>query len=267
LADQVLVSALPNCSPRQAEITESLQRLAAVASEHLLAVFEVLAEEGSPNLFLASEAHTRGTLATTSSPLEPQAKALAIAAGARGAHDLHEAGIAHGSFAPNTIFLTSRGPLLGPPDVVSPPGRVTGSTPPGVLNCVDPALLRGEAPSRASDIWSVGATLHVSLSSEPLYPGLDDDEPVMAVQRVLYSRPRLDPKLPGPILDIIRSCLAADPSKRPSTALNIAEKIESYEWPDSASQVDVAAVVTSGELPDTATAGSGSGAPRGGEFA
>lgn len=240
LVDQVLLSELPDCADRWTDITDSLRRLAAVNSEHLLGLLEVLAEEGSSNLFVASEAHTRGTLGTTSRTLEPRAKALAVAAAARGAHDLHEAGMAHGSISPKAIFLTTRGPLLGPPDVVSPPGRVTGSTPGAVLNCIDPALLRGEEPSRASDIWSVGASLHLALSAEPLYPGLDDDEPVIAVQRVLYSRPRLDPRLPAHLLDIVRSCFAADPSKRPPTALAVAEAIESYEWPESVLQSDAA---------------------------
>ena len=232
LVDQVLLSELTECSPRWTEITDTLRRLGAVTTDHLLILYEVLAVEASSNVFLASEAYTEGTLESTSPSLEPREKALAVAAAARGAHDLHEAGIAHGSISPKAIFLTTRGPLLGPPDLVSPPGRVTGSAPGAVLNCVDPALLRGEEPSRASDIWSLGASLHLALSAEPLYPGLFDDAPVIAVQRVLYSRPRLDPRMPAPLLDIVRACFAADPAKRPSTAIAVAGAIESHQWPD-----------------------------------
>ena len=225
-----------------------LRRYAAVPSDHLLALYELLGEEGSSSLFLASEASSRGTLGNAASPLEAQAKALAVAAAARGAHDLHSAGIAHGSISPDAIFLTGRGPVLGPPDMVSPAGKVTTSKPGGALNYVDPALLRGEAPSRASDIWSLGASLHVSLSSTTLYPGLDDDEPVIAVQRVLYSRPRLDPGLPAEILDVIRSCTDSDLSKRPPTALAIASILEGYEF------ADLSAPTTEQDLADAVSA-------------
>ena len=250
LADQVLLSELAGSFLRLTEVSDLLRQYCAVASDHLLVLHELLGDEGSSSLFLASEAPSRGTLANATIPLEPQAKVLALAAAARGAHALHEVGIAHGTISPDAIFLTGRGPVLGPPDMVRPAGKVTTSKPAVVLNYVDPALLRGEAPSRASDIWSLGASLHMSLSNTALYPGLDDDEPVIAVQRVLYSRPRLDPGLPAGILDVIRSCMASDVSDRPPTAIAIASILEGYEFADlsgPASKADLAEAVSASD--------------------
>ena len=250
LADQVLLSELAGSFLRLTEVSDLLRQYCAVASDHLLVLHELLGDEGSSSLFLASEAPSRGTLANATIPLEPQAKVLALAAAARGAHALHEVGIAHGTISPDAIFLTGRGPVLGPPDMVRPAGKVTTSKPAVVLNYVDPALLRGEAPSRASDIWSLGASLHMSLSNTALYPGLDDDEPVIAVQRVLYSRPRLDPGLPAGILDVIRSCMASDMSERPPTAIAIASILEGYEFADlsgPASKADLAEAVSASD--------------------
>lgn len=228
LPPTVVVSVLAGCASRRDEISERLMSSPYDGSKFSLTLYELLVEDGSEDLQLVSEPATGGTLARPEAPLDDRSKTLAVAAAARAAHESHEAGMAHGSISPGTTFLTNAGARLGPPDLMSPPGRVAGSAPGSLLSCVDPGLLRGESPSRASDVWSLGASLHLSLSRASLYPGLDGDEPVTAVQRVLYGRPRLDPTLPAQILDVIRSCVAADPSNRPGSALVVAEKLESY---------------------------------------
>ncbi len=228
LPSTVVVSVLAGCACRREEIAERLTMVCCEDSRFSLSLYELVVESGSEDLLLVSEPASGGTLARPVAPLDERSKVQAVAAAARGAHELHEAGLAHGSISPGTIFLTDSGARLGPPDMMSKPGRVAGSTPGSLLSTVDPGLLRGESPSRASDVWSLGASLHLSLSNAPLYPDLETDEPVMAVQRVLYGRPRLDPALPGQLLDVIRSCVAADPSKRPDSALAVAEKLEPY---------------------------------------
>jgi serine/threonine-protein kinase len=181
--------------------------------------------------FVSMEGAPGGSLADASpAPVVPAADgAAAVAGAARGAHGLHEVGLAHGSIGPGSIFRTRRGPVLGPPRLDLPDGFATGASTWAELQCVDPDLLRGEAPSRSSDIWSLGATLHLVLTGRPLYPGLDQDQPVTAVQRVMFTRPELDPSLDQGIRDLIARCLDPDPSRRPVTAAEVARMLTDTE--------------------------------------
>jgi hypothetical protein len=63
------------------------------------------------------------------------------------------------------------------------------------------------------------------MSPKPLYEGMDSDEPVTAVQRILFARPSIDPALPGPLAEVISACLEPDPTKRPQTAAEVARMI------------------------------------------
>ena len=69
------------------------------------------------------------------------------------------------------------------------------------IGYVDPCLLRGDDPSRASDVFSLGATMHYALAGEGLYGRLPADDPVMAMRRVASHPPvisaPLDPAARG----------------------------------------------------------------------
>ena len=94
---------------------------------------------------------------------------------------------------------------------------------------LDPALLRGEHPSRSSDIWALAATLHGVLSSRPLYPGIEGDERVTAVQRILFTRPEIDPSLPPGLVETLSACLADDPGDRLLSADELADRLAAVE--------------------------------------
>jgi len=96
---------------------------------------------------------------------------------------------------------------------------------------MDPDLLSGEETSRSSDVWALGATLHTALSDRPLYPGIDKDAAVTAVQRILFTRPDVDPDIPPEVADVIRSCLEPDPAARPATADELADRLQGTQRP------------------------------------
>ncbi len=148
-----------------------------------------------------------------------------LAAAARGAHDLHEAGWAHGDIHPRSVLQRGGDTLLEPP--VRTVARAGAVTPPGIragdLDTVEPALLWGEGASRATDI---GATAHRVLTGHHVHPALDDDLVVTAVRRVLAEAPVMDSTLEPATASLLRSCLAADPAERPPTAADLADDLE-----------------------------------------
>jgi serine/threonine protein kinase len=209
------------------ELADALTRISAVDSEHLLSLIEVGPDLGpaAAGVYLVSEAPTGGTLLDPGQPLDANGKVRAIVQVALGAHALHEGGVAHGGISAESTWLTDRGAALGPPVLDSPIGLVTRVAGWQQLVTVDRDLLGGESPSRASDVWAIGATLHVLLSDRPIYPGIDADEPVTAVQRVVFGQAEVDPDLPADLTEVIAACLDHDPSARPVTAKEVADRL------------------------------------------
>lgn len=208
-------------------------RMAAAGGSGLRVLLEAGPDPTGPGVYLSCEAAPGGTLAEHAgdpAPVGDTPSALtAVAAAARGAHAMHEVGLAHGGIGPESVHLTQRGPVLSPAGLDSAAGFVIGASSWERLSTVDPDLLRGEGPSRSSDIWALGATLHLALSSRPLYPGIDGDQPVTAVQRVMFTRPEPDPALGREIRDLIGACLATDPTDRPATAAELADRLDELE--------------------------------------
>ena len=202
-------------------------RLAGVGSDHLLALVEAGPDlaPSAAGVYLVSEPPTGGVMAEVSGNLDPAEKVRLVADAALGAHALHEAGLAHGAPDLRSIVITGRGGALAPPPLDQAPGAVGQVVDWHDVVALDPDLLCGELPSRPSDIWALGAALHMVLSPRPLYPGIDQDPPVTAIQRVLFTRPEVDPGIPGRLAYTIEACLAADPAGRPATAAELAERL------------------------------------------
>lgn len=154
----------------------------------------------------------------------------ALADAARGVHDLHEAGKVHGGIGPHSVFAGGDG--RGRIDVPHPPeplevGETVMADPPARLETVDPAVIRGEGMSRATDLWALGATIHRVLAGRSLHPGLMTDDPLTAVQRVLFEPPAVDERLPTAYAELIHRCLQPDPAQRPPSARRVADDLDS----------------------------------------
>lgn len=229
-AGEVMVTQLSVDPVAWESVSDFLTRCAAVTSDHLLQLVEAgpdteAAGEGG---YLATEMPA-GWLWAASADVDPPARVRAVAGAAKGAHALHESGLAHGAISDKTIALTGRGGVLTPPPLDLPAGGLVRMGDWRDILTVDRNVLSGEESSRSSDIWALGATLHLALSARPLYPGIEEDAPVTAVQRVLFTRPEVDPDLPSGLAAVIRACLETDPASRPATAEELAERMQAAE--------------------------------------
>lgn len=202
--------------------------VAGARAEHVGTLVELGRDEagGEPVAYLVTECSTLGSLADEPAP-GVRARLQLLAGAAAGAHELHEAGLVHGDITPSAI-LRSRGGILAPPipgDTVEP-GATASAEPPRRLETLDPAVLRGEGRSRATDLWALGATAHLVLTGGvSLHPGLPHDDPLTATQRVLFEPPTLDPRLPADHAAIVAACLRPDPAERPPSAGALADHL------------------------------------------
>ena len=184
-------------------------------------------------LYLAMAYYSMGSLAAKAQHMNPLDVVKVVADAARGAHALHEAGLVHREIKPANVFLTgeSSGVLadLGLAHVVSPGQTVTGL---GVssLETMEPGLVRGETSARASDIWSLGATLHWALTGRGVFTNLPESNLIAVLRHIMTAKPDLAlAGLPDPVQQILNRCLSADRMERYGTALALAEDLDEVE--------------------------------------
>ena len=90
----------------------------------------------------------------------------------------------------------------------------------GRLELVDPELMRGGPAGRASDIWSLGVTLHLVLTGHGLFPALVSADPFTAVRIYLRSQPEPGEDLSDGERAVVVTALHPDPGaplRRPRT--------------------------------------------------
>lgn len=207
--------------------TRELRAFAAAPSPYLVTLLDAGQQDGV--FFYSMEYCPLGSLATPARPLSRGDIVRAVAQAARGAHALHEAGLVHRGIKPANVLLHENGAKLSDLGLVQAllPGQtVTGLGPVGAVEYIDPAVLLGAPGSRASDIWSLGVTLHRVLTGEGVYGELPDDEPLVAVRKVLGSSPQLHASLSPDDAALVSRCLAPDPADRPRDAQSLAQELE-----------------------------------------
>ena len=204
--------------------TRELRAFAAVDSPYLARVYDAVLED---NFLYAMEYFPLGSLAAPARPLARDEVLRAVEDASRAVHALHEAGLAHGDVKPGNVMLHEGGGKLsdlGLARVFTAGAALTGMAPETSVEYLDPSLLLGDPPSRSTDIWALGATLHRALTGKGLYGELPERQPLLAIRRVQTTAPTLDPSLTSAEGELVLACLAA-PEDRPATALEVADRI------------------------------------------
>ncbi|MEM8923205.1 MAG: FHA domain-containing serine/threonine-protein kinase [Actinomycetota bacterium] len=211
--------------------------------KRMAAELEVLLELGHPRLVPVLDAgHEEGRLfyATTyyadgslgAGPTADPARVSALVAdAAEAAHALHERGVAHRDIKPSNILLADgRGHLgdLGVANYLDARFTATGSSPVGTLTFSDPRLIHGDAPGRSSDIWSLGATLHMALTGVSVIGDIPNAHLAAAIEYVIEARPRIAATCPDELQAIIGRCSQPDRLDRYPTAIELAADLRAF---------------------------------------
>jgi serine/threonine protein kinase len=231
-AEFVAVKVLSGAS-RQDTFRRAVRELAAFAavkSPYLITLYDA-GQQGN-DLYYSMEYLNGGSLADPAEPVNRHLALTAVAHAARAAHALHEAGMAHNDIKPGNILLHKGGGKLadlGLSRALTPGLTVTGLGSTASVEFIDPALIRGEAPSRSSDVYSLGATLHWALSGTGLYGELPSDATLVAMRRILSRPAVISADLDPMTREVIAAAISVDQSKRPPTALDLATRIEALD--------------------------------------
>ena len=228
-ADRVTLKVIPGVVDDDAfrRVSRELRAFAAVTSPHLVQLYD--AGQDGTTFYYSMPYPTLGSLAAPTRPIGRDEVLRAIAAAARAAHDLHEAGLAHRDIQPSSILLYDDGARLsdlGLAQVLNPNQTVTGLSGLESVEYIDPAVLSGGRVSRAADIFALGATMNRALSGEGLYGYLPPNEPLVAVRRVLTTQPTVAEGLSAAERSVVERCIAADPAGRWRNAAELAAAID-----------------------------------------
>jgi eukaryotic-like serine/threonine-protein kinase len=138
----------------------------------------------------------------------------------------------HRAISPSNVLLGRTGAVLAEPGVAHLvlQGRTIAGLGQGAggvsLELVDPRVMRGEPAGRASDIWSLGVTLHLALAGCGLFPALVSADPLLAVRIYLRSRPEPDESLSEAERAAVVRAVQPDPAQRYRTAAELADDVE-----------------------------------------
>lgn len=188
--------------------TRELRAFASVRSPFLVTLYD--AGQDGNTFFYAMEWSPLGTLEAPAQPPNGPETIRALEAAARAAHALHEGGVLHRSISPSSILLTPDGGKLtdlGLAELINPGQTATSVGGVGTVEYIDPAILLGDRASRASDIWSLGATFHKARSGQGIFGELPT-EPLAAIRKVLAGTPQMAPSLTQQEAAVIHRCLA-----------------------------------------------------------
>jgi eukaryotic-like serine/threonine-protein kinase len=209
-----------------------LRAFAAVRSPYLVTVYDAVLED---TFAYAMQYFPLGSLSAPARPLARAEVHRALENAARAAHALHEAGMAHSDIKPANVLLTESsdgstagigGRLsdLGLARFLAPGATLTSMGRASSVEYVDPDVIGGARPSRRTEIWALGATVHRALAGTGLYGELPDAQPLLAIRKVLGAQPQIDPALRPDEAELVRLCLAPDDGRLP-TAEAVADRL------------------------------------------
>lgn len=140
----------------------------------------------------------------------------------------HELGIMHRDLKPGNIMITHRGFVklmdFGIARLENTERMTRQNSVIGTLEYLSPELVKGGAPSKASDLYAVGVMFYEMLSGQSLFSG--DSEAAVMYQ---IAHEKIKVQLPGTnkrLIQIIKKLVHKDPNKRYQSTQQVIHDLE-----------------------------------------
>jgi eukaryotic-like serine/threonine-protein kinase len=199
--------------------TRELKAFAAVTSPYIVTLYDAGRHDGV--IYYSMEYLSGGSLASPASDVPLSDAVRAVRDAALGVAAMHSAGLAHRAIKPGNILLgdgIAKLSDLGLAHVMQPGVTLTGIGPVASIEYIDPDLLQGAPATQATDVWSLGVSLHRVLTGQSIYGAdLPADDGLLALRKALVAEPRIAPGLPATVADLIAACIGPAEA-RPSAA-------------------------------------------------
>jgi serine/threonine protein kinase len=163
-----------------------------------------------------------------------------ICEGLHAAHELRDGAgrllnVVHRDVSPHNVMVAYEGQIklldfgVAKIEAIEADGRTKTGEVKGKTAYMSPEQAMGDAIDRRSDIYSLGAVLFEAVSGRKMWGGGTDLE---VLRRLALEEPpalsNVAPGTPPAICQLQERLVARDPSKRPSTALEVAEELRAF---------------------------------------
>ncbi|MBM1220862.1 serine/threonine protein kinase [Ponticoccus sp. SC2-23] len=206
-------------------VAREIRLLSGIKSKYVASLLDAGHDNG--RLYYALTYPALGTLADPVRSLSQSETLRALEAGARGLDVLHRAAVLHRDFKPAKIFIGVDGCRLtdlGTADETQE--RQGAPVPTGSIGFMAPEVARGYHASVASDVFSLGASMHRVLTGRDLYPDVPRENIVAALRHLASAPPTIMVEgVPEALRPVMKACLAVKPADRPASAAIVADEI------------------------------------------
>ena len=160
--------------------------------------------------------------------LPPKRLLPILAQCAHGLHATHEAGVIHRDVKPSNVLLTPDGTVkltdFGISLGIDQPALTAAGMVMGTAQYLPPELAMGKPARPAGDIYALGVIAYEALTGRRPFTGTTQVDIAMA--HVTTPLPPLPDDVPAPVRELVTAMLAKDPADRPSSAADLARRVE-----------------------------------------